>query len=217
MRLLKIYKANEVKLRLYKSSLIDDSMNLIICRASEVLQTIESQKIDAVLSIEHPGAVDGKGRAPRIQDINQHILCFWDVEKQDFKDGPARVHVKEALSFLSSAQGNTIIIHCNAGKARSVGIALAWLVSESDRSDEAIRQAIETIKAIRPIAAPNLAVIEIADELLGLEGRLTQAVLDDDLFTQNREKAEARRVEQMNDPEFLKNFAPEKAPPKFEP
>jgi predicted protein tyrosine phosphatase len=192
-------------------------MKTIICRASEVIETIETQQIDAVLSIEHPGAIEGKGRAPRLENISQHILCFWDVEKKNFKDGPARHHVTEALLFLSAHQEGQVIIHCNAGKARSVGIALAWLVSASDRTDSSIQQAIDTIKAIRPIAAPNLAVIEIADDLLGLKGRLTQAVLYDDLFTQNREKAEARREQQMNDPEFLKNFVPEKAPPKFEP
>ena len=184
-------------------------MNIIICRAREVIDQIAEHNVSAVLSIEHPGAQDGKGRAPRLHNIAQSILCFWDIEKEDIPDGPHLSHIKDAFAFLDQHSDENVIIHCNAGKARSVGIALAYLVS--DLGD--INAAIERIKAIRPIAAPNLALIKIADRFLELDGALTKAVLADPLFTQNRERAEKARQRQIDNQEF--DNAPEKKGPEI--
>ena len=185
-------------------------MNIIICRANEVLDIIaERGNVDAVLSIEHPGATDGKGRAPRLEDVDQQILCFWDIEEENIQDGPAERHIEAAFNFLKEHVGDNVIIHCNAGKARSAGIALAWKMSEY----QDIQKAVEEIKDVRPIAAPNLAVVKIADRFLNLEGELTDAVLKDPLFTENRIKAEERRQEQMRGGQFS-DLSPEKHGPE---
>ena len=103
---------------LLKKSLIID-MNIHICAANEVEDMVQKTGIRNILSIEHPRAEDGKGRAPRIWGANQKILCFWDVEEEGFPDGPSSDNVSEGLQFLDQVDEKGIILHCKAGKARS--------------------------------------------------------------------------------------------------
>jgi len=184
---------------------------LIICRADEVAQTAARHNVTAVLSIEHPGATNGKGRAPRLKNspIAQDILCFWDIEDETAKDGPSEKALRQAFDFLHAHQDENIIIHCNAGKARSAAIALAWLAYQHGVDD-----AVAQLKTIRPQAAPNLAVIRLADKMLKFGGALTKAVQDDALFSANRAQAdEARRAQLRKNPDLWQKLYPEKPRP----
>lgn len=184
-------------------------MPITICRANDVKNILEEQHIDAVLSIEHPNAIDNKGRAPRLHNIPQKILSFWDIEEKDFNRAefqniPSRQIVQAAFSFLNQySLDDKVIIHCHAGKSRSVAIALSWVTSNIGIND-----AISYIKDIRPQSAPNMAVIKIVDDELSFDGEFLQAVNNDPVFTANREKTEQARQRQ------LKTFAPEKLDPK---
>ncbi len=179
---------------------------ITICRANEVEDLVAENDIDAVLSIEHPGAVEGKGLAPRLDGTPQKILSFWDVEDEDAADGPSEKIVRDALDFLGEHEGENVIVHCHAGKSRSVAVVLAWLAF-----NDGIDSAIEEIKNMRPAAAPNIAIIRIADEILGFDGALTGAVEADETLTANRERTNARRRELAEkDPELLGKLYPEK-------
>lgn len=177
-----------------------------ICRAREVVDLIAEHPVTAVLSIEHPGALDGKGAAPRLMDMSQKILSFWDIEEQGAVDGPDAGHVREALDFLDAHRGQEVIVHCHAGKSRSVALVLAWLAKENG-----IEAAIDQIKHIRPQAAPNIALIEIADDMLGFRGALAAAVRSDPVFTENRARTAQRRRELAeSDPDLFRRLFPEK-------
>ncbi len=66
---------------------------------------------------------------------------------------------------------------------------------------------------IRPVAAPNILVVEIADRIAGRGGRLKQAVLDHPAITENRAAAEASRQRALaQNPEILQKLYPEKFP-----
>ncbi len=177
-------------------------MSIFICRASEVQQLAQEKNIKNILSVEHPGAEDGKGRAPRIEGANQKILSFWDVEEANVPNGPSKDVVIEGLNFIDQCGSEDIIVHCHAGKARSVGLALAWLANKHN-----IDEAIDAVKEARPQLAPNIEVIRIADELYNMGGKLEAAVRVDPLISENREKANIRREEQIE--EFYK-LHPEK-------
>lgn len=67
----------------------------------------------------------------------------------------------------------TLLIHCEAGISRSTATALiihaCWLGPGLE--DEAMQR----VGAQRPYAIPNRRMVAIADNLLGLDGRLLQA------------------------------------------
>ena len=67
-----------------------------------------------------------------------------------------------------------MLVHCHMGISRSTA-AMTMLLAQAhpDESETAIT---ERVRAIRPIAWPNLRMIGFADDILGRSGRLTAAV-----------------------------------------
>lgn len=187
---------------------------ITICRADELLEILQTDNYEAVLSIEHPGSTLGRGAAPRLQDTEQQIISFWDVEDESAHQGPSEDVVKTAMNFLDNHRGENMIIHCHAGKSRSVAIALGWIAKEMTNDlaqDEAIDHAIDYIKSIRPIAAPNMAVIDIIDRLYEFDGQLSGAVAQDPVFSENIRIANERRAEiAASRPDLLEQMYPEK-------
>jgi predicted protein tyrosine phosphatase len=74
---------------------------------------------------------------------------------------------------LRAAPGR-ILIHCEAGVSRSTAAALIiyayWLGPGRER------ESMARVLAQRPIAMPNSRMVEIADRLLGREGRLLEVL-----------------------------------------
>ncbi|MBL4590049.1 MAG: dual specificity protein phosphatase family protein, partial [Alphaproteobacteria bacterium] len=95
-------------------------MSIIVSGIAAVPDILKSKKIDAVLSIEHPNAQEGAGRVLRLENVSQKILCFWDIEKENFPDGPSDEIMREAFEFLEVHKSQDVLIHCKAGKSRSV-------------------------------------------------------------------------------------------------
>lgn len=191
---------------------------IIITRADEVKAIIQSRTVAAVLSIEHPGVQQGqKGYAPRLEDTEQLILCFWDSE-QTVANGPDRAQVEAGLNFvMEQLQKGDVIIHCHAGKSRSTALALGALALQNpDMNEEAL---VELLLEIRPQAAPNIIVVELVDELTGRGGKLVEAVLNHPTLSAQRATAEENRQWLLREnPEILKKLHPEKfvnnPPPK---
>jgi hypothetical protein len=185
---------------------------IIITRADEVLQVLPTQTVVAVLSIEHPGAVAGGGGfAPRLQGVPQLILCFWDSE-QKVHNGPDIAQVKAGILFVMEhlAKGD-VLIHCHAGKSRSVAIALGVLALQHPDMDE--KGLLEKLLEIRPVAAPNIIIVEMVDSLTGRGGKLVSALLNHPQISEQRKQAEDNRQSVLkNRPELLKKLYPEKFP-----
>lgn len=184
-------------------------MALIVCARTEVEKILAASPVAAVLSIEHPGATPAKGGAPRLSDVPQKILCFWDSE-MPVANGPDMDQVEAGIAFvMEHALDGDVIIHCNAGKARSAALALGVLAILHPREDEG--QLIDRLLAQRPQAAPNILVLLLADRIAGREGKLLQAVLDHPGMTAARAATEARRQELLKaDPDLAQKLFPEK-------
>jgi predicted protein tyrosine phosphatase len=167
---------------------------ITICRADELVDKVAALKPAAVLSIEHPGVIEGgPGYTPRLKDgTPQMILTFWDSETP-VKQGPDRAQIKQGLEFvLKHIQEGDVIIHCHSGKARSTALALGVLAALHPEETE--EELINTLLAIRPTAAPNIIVVGIVDELTGRHGKLLQAVKDNAQMTAARDEAEGNRA-----------------------
>jgi len=185
--------------------------NITICRADELLDKVAELKPAAVLSIEHPGVKPGESSySARLSDgTPQMVLTFWDSE-QPVPDGPDIDQVARGMAFVMDhiTKGGDVIIHCHAGKARSVAIALGVLSQLYPREDEVAL--VKRLLAIRPIAAPNIIIVGMVDELTGRGGKLLKAVLDNEQITIARGWAEVGRAE-------YRERNPEKFPPPPKP
>ena len=184
---------------------------ILITRADEVLLTLEQEEgVVAVLSIEHPGAIPGgKGAAPRLEGRAQMILSFLDSE-QPVCNGPDIRQVEAGLSFvMEHLSKGDVLIHCHAGKSRSTALALGALALQTP--DDVESAVIEKLLGIRPIAAPNIIVVEMVDRLAGREGRLLAAILAHPQISEQREQAENNRQSLLKSrPDILKKNYPEK-------
>lgn len=166
---------------------------IVICQADEVVKKVAELKPAAVLSIEHPGVKQGEaGFAPRLTDgTPQMILCFWDSE-QLVERGPDIEQVEQGLAFaMEHIMKGDIIIHCQGGISRSTAVTLGVLSQLNPGKGE--EELIKMLLDIRPIAAPNIIIVDLVDQLTGRDGRLLHAVNDNAGITAARKKSEAER------------------------
>lgn len=207
----------------------NEPARIIITRADEMVKTLDkavndnSVPVIAVLSIEHPGVEPGgKGAAPRLDatshaHVPQLILSFWDSE-QPVHQGPDLPQIEAGLNFvmehLQKDDTGTVLIHCHAGKSRSVALALGALSLMHPEKPE--KEILDMLLDIRPIAAPNIIMVEMLDTLTGRGGRLLQAVKDHPVIDAQRRQTEQNRQDLLRDrPELLQKMHPEKFfPPK---
>jgi len=129
---------------------------------------------DAVISIEDVER-GSKLRLPEGSEDTDHlVLQFHDL---DYDDGRTvvctREHVQQALDFARKHEGGRLLLHCQAGKCRSPGIGLAIIADKLGQGREV--EAVETLMHIREVAAVNLVVLQVADDVLGRGGRLVEA------------------------------------------
>jgi predicted protein tyrosine phosphatase len=192
--------------------------DIVVCRASELITKVGEIVPAAVLSMEHPGVSRGEsGHAPRLadngfDDVPQLVLTFWDSE-QPVPNGPDRAQVERGLDFVMQHIGEgPVIIHCKAGKSRSTAMALGVLSKLYPEKGE--KELVDLLLALRPIAAPNILMVEMLDELTGRGGKLLQAVLDHPVISQQRAQAESNRRDLAREkPEIFRKMFPEKFGP----
>lgn len=88
---------------------------------------------------------------------------------------PGETHVRAILDFaLDWDRARPLVIHCYAGISRSTAAAyIAACALDPDRDEGEIARDLRTAS---PSATPNRLFVEIADRLLGREGRMAAAI-----------------------------------------
>ena len=86
---------------------------------------------------------------------------------------PDATHVTALIEFAHRWDADSVVlVHCLAGISRSTAAALVVLCAKQPgREIQAARQ----LRAAAPHAQPNSRIIQLADELLGCQGRLIAA------------------------------------------
>lgn len=79
-----------------------------------------------------------------------------------------------ALGPEADDRDGHMLVHCHMGISRSTA-AMTMVLAQAHPRDSALDIA-ERVRRLRPVAWPNLRMVEFADELLGRGGRLTAAV-----------------------------------------
>lgn len=97
------------------------------------------------------------------------------VAPMPFEVVPEAAHVSAALDFISTwGRAQPLVIHCFAGVSRSTATAFAAACALLPEMDEAVLA--QGLRDVSPTATPNLQIVRIADELLGRNGRMVNAI-----------------------------------------
>jgi predicted protein tyrosine phosphatase/predicted negative regulator of RcsB-dependent stress response len=180
-------------------------LELTICKASEVVDLVKARDKDnlpftIVISIEGPA--DGpQGRAPRLASAigaewldRQVILPCNDVETGAGVPPPELV--QSALAYFEKWRPTEgvmrVLIHCRSGKSRSTAIGLVLLRRHHGTGTE--KECLVELLRVRPVAAPNLAIVQHGDTLLGCGGALVRVVETDPEVTRRRAEAGVGRA-----------------------
>jgi HEAT repeat protein len=86
--------------------------------------------------------------------------------------------IVEFASLVARKDGD-VLVHCHAGVSRSTAAALtvwAVLLGAEESSQELDVRAMSNVLAATPLARPNRWLVELADEILGREGKLVEIV-----------------------------------------
>jgi len=91
-------------------------------------------------------------------------------------DGATQEDVRQIIELADDLRRDTgkVLIHCEAGVSRSTAAALimhaCWLGPGRER------EAMDRVRAQRPVAMPNPRMVQLADRLLKRRGRLMKAL-----------------------------------------
>ena len=94
--------------------------------------------------------------------------------REGFTQPEAR-HVAEMLAFFRAWDRQApLLIHCYAGVSRSTAAAYIGACALTPSGQETVLAA--RLRAASPTATPNLRLVELADTLLGRDGRMASAI-----------------------------------------
>lgn len=137
-------------------------------------------------SVSHTVSIlDPEQPLPRVfrtyDSLREHwVLRFHDLS-QPVRGArlPAEEDIAELLTIgralAPEAKDSHILVHCHAGVSRSTAAAAILLTQHHYGSE---REALREVVRLRPIAFPNARMIRLADEMLGRNGALTDALAE---------------------------------------
>ena len=158
-----------------RSALPGFIMNVVIC-PRELTHSRERFEPTHLVSLQDPGAQVAHLRPPWVPADNHLIRFFRDDGDPSDPEGPTRPVIESIVEWLSErcAAGSAVrlMVHCNAGMSRSPAVGyLAWAIHLGPgREMEAYQRMLWS--CVRPFIAPNAAVVELADDILGRDGAL---------------------------------------------
>jgi predicted protein tyrosine phosphatase len=149
-------------------------VSLIVCPLSDVGAVAAQRRPSHVLTLVDPGTpvATPPGLAP-----GRHLrLDVYDVVETFQHMEPASLDlVARILEFGGGwSAEQPMLVHCYAGISRSTAAAFTLACAKSPEADE--RRIAMALRRVAPHAAPNRRIVELADRLLGRDGRMLAAV-----------------------------------------
>jgi predicted protein tyrosine phosphatase len=154
---------------------------LSVCSLADV-STFAASGVTHLLSIDNPG---GPTPTPKWFTGTHWHVVFQDVEsdaeaREYSTTPPTRAAIQQVLdnasSCLESSRSHSVylLVHCMAGASRSTAAAFGILAMVLGPGQEV--NALKYLLRIRPDAFPNKLVVRFADEILGRNGRMMEAL-----------------------------------------
>jgi len=104
--------------------------------------------------------------------------------------------VESALEYFDKCQSAEgvirVLVQCRRGKSRSTALGLVLLRRHHGSGTE--QQCLDELLKIRPLAAPNIAIVRHGDHILGCKGKLVAVVENDAELSRRRAEASVVRA-----------------------
>jgi predicted protein tyrosine phosphatase len=145
-----------------------------VCSLTRLNDTVAATGARHVVSLL--GTEDNLMRPPGITPPNHLWLQLHDIsEPREGHVHPASGHVEKLIGFVARwERACPMVIHCYAGISRSTAAAFVAVCALSPRADEAA--IAKTLRRASPTATPNIRIVALADEMLGRDGRMVDAI-----------------------------------------
>lgn len=150
-------------------------------------------------------------------------IAYLRIVLPDIPEANIKKHFKECIHFIHSCRlrGGNCLVHCLAGVSRSTTIVLAYIMAVTQLS---WREALEGVKAVRPVANPNPGFRQQLEEYGGsrsarkihrqLERKYGAVPFDDEEEIRARLPASKRRdASRTEGTRVAKNGGPKQADP----
>ncbi len=151
-------------------------MPILVCPLSKVVDMIAARTPERIVSLLDPD-FDFPESGPAY--AHRHLrLGFHDINVPgEGQIMPSSQHVKAMLAFLAAwDSANAILIHCRAGISRSTATAFIAACLHNPRTDE--QDIAVALRRASPLARPNETLVDLADHVLGRNGRMSKAIAD---------------------------------------
>jgi len=145
-----------------------------VCSLALLHDTVAATGARHVVSLL--GSEENLVRPRGIAPGNHLWLRLHDIsEPRDGHVHPARVHVEQLIAFVERwERASPLVVHCYAGISRSTAAAFVTVCTlNPDRSEASIAQAL---RRASPTATPNIRIVALADDMLGRNGRMVDAI-----------------------------------------
>ena len=136
-------------------------------------------KLEAQIEQHQPSHIMtlSSGEVPTLSCAAQRLsLIFNDiVEPRDGLVMPDQAHVSQMLAFVREwDRKRPLLIHCYAGVSRSTASAYIVAIALNPTLDETALA--QKLRQLSPSATPNIRLIALADNILGRNGRMIDAI-----------------------------------------
>jgi predicted protein tyrosine phosphatase len=142
-----------------------------LARLNDIVSATGARHVVSLLGTE-----DNLMRPPGIMPGNHLWLQLHDInEPRDGHVHPAGGHVEQLIGFVKRWEGaSPLVIHCYAGVSRSTAAAFVAVCTLNPGGSEA--SIAKALRRASPTATPNLRIVTLADDMLGRNGRMVDAI-----------------------------------------
>lgn len=147
---------------------------LHVCSLSRLHETVAATGASHVVTLINAATVVER---PASVSADRHLFIGVSdiLEPMDGQILPGAEHVEQFLDFVRRwGRESPLVIHCYAGVSRST--AAAFIAACALAPDRAEADIAEALRRASGIATPNLRLVAVADELLGRNGRMVEAI-----------------------------------------
>ena len=150
--------------------------HFVVCPLSQIQDVATSTGATRMLTVINAGTPVTRPR--EIAEEEHLFLGFNDIAMPIAgMTLPGEEHVRAILDFARTWDRQApMIIHCFAGISRSTASAYMCALALNEELDE--RELAADLRFRAPSATPNPKLIEIADAILGRDGRMVDAIRD---------------------------------------
>ena len=147
---------------------------IIVCPLSRIDDVIKAERASHLLTLLGPDYMIGHHGA---MAADRHLrLRVNDIpESLPGQIAPQRSHAEQVLAFADAwDRTQPMVIHCWAGISRSTAAMWMTLCRLNPDADEL--EVLSAMRARAPHIAPNRLLVAHADDLLGRDGRMVDAL-----------------------------------------